>query len=31
LDSSLFIDLLRETARERPGPAFDFLESLDER
>jgi predicted nucleic acid-binding protein len=30
LDSSLLIDLLRETAHDRPGPAFDLLESLDE-
>jgi len=30
LDSSLLIDLLRETGRERPGPAFDALESIDE-
>jgi tRNA(fMet)-specific endonuclease VapC len=30
LDSSLFIDLLREIARERPGPALAFMESLDE-
>jgi len=29
LDSSFLIDLLRETSRERPGPAFDFIESLD--
>lgn len=29
LDSSLLIDLLRENARERPGPAFDALETLD--
>ena len=29
LDSSFLIDLLRETARERPGPAFEFIESLD--
>jgi len=29
LDSSLLIDLLRETARERPGPAFEFMESVD--
>ena len=29
LDSSFLIDLLRETARERPGPAFDLIESLD--
>ncbi len=30
LDSSTLIDLLREAARERPGPAFDIMESLDE-
>jgi tRNA(fMet)-specific endonuclease VapC len=30
LDSSLLIDLFRESARERPGPAFDVLESLDD-
>jgi predicted nucleic acid-binding protein len=30
LDSSVLIDLLRETARTRPGPAFDAMESLDE-
>jgi tRNA(fMet)-specific endonuclease VapC len=30
LDSSLLIDLLRETLRERPGPAFEALESLDD-
>ena len=29
LDSSFLIDLLRETARGRPGPALDFIESLD--
>lgn len=29
LDSSLLIDLLQETARERPGPALDMMESLD--
>jgi tRNA(fMet)-specific endonuclease VapC len=29
LDSSFLIDLLREAARERPGPAFDRVESLD--
>ena len=29
LDSSFLIDLLRETARERPGPAFGLIESLD--
>ena len=29
LDSSLLIDLLRETARDRPGPALEFMESLD--
>ena len=28
-DSSFLIDLLRETAGEKPGPAFDFIESLD--
>ena len=28
LDSSLLIDLLREHTRERPGPAFDVMESL---
>jgi len=30
LDSSFLIDLSRETARDRPGPAFDAIESLDE-
>lgn len=30
LDSSLLIDLLRETAAERPGAAFDVMETLDE-
>jgi predicted nucleic acid-binding protein len=30
LDSSVLIDLLRETTKERPGPAFDVFESLDE-
>ena len=30
LDTSLLIDLLREAARERPGPAFDAMESLDD-
>ena len=29
LDSSFLIDLQRETARERPGPAFLLIESLD--
>ena len=29
LDSSFLIDLLRESARERPGPAFDLVESFD--
>jgi tRNA(fMet)-specific endonuclease VapC len=29
LDSSFLIDLLRETARERPGPAVDLIDSLD--
>ena len=31
LDSSFLIDLLRETARGRPGPALEFIESLDPR
>ena len=30
LDSSLLIDLLRENARQRPGPAFDVMESIDD-
>ncbi|HKV98718.1 MAG TPA: type II toxin-antitoxin system VapC family toxin [Vicinamibacterales bacterium] len=30
LDSSLLIDLQRETARDRPGPAFDALEAIDD-
>lgn len=30
LDSSLLIDLRRETARERPGPAWEAMESIDE-
>jgi tRNA(fMet)-specific endonuclease VapC len=30
LDSCLLIDLYREMARDRPGPAFEALESLDE-
>jgi predicted nucleic acid-binding protein len=30
LDSSFLIDLLRETARERPGAAIDLIESFDE-
>jgi predicted nucleic acid-binding protein len=29
LDSSFLIDLLRETTRERPGRALDFIEGLD--
>jgi predicted nucleic acid-binding protein len=29
LDSSFLIDLLRETARERPGDALGLVESLD--
>lgn len=29
LDSSFLIDLLRESMAERPGPAFDLIESLD--
>ena len=28
LDSTVLIDLLRETGRERPGAAFDVMESL---
>ncbi len=30
LDSSFLIDLLRETVKDRPGPAFDLIESFDE-
>jgi len=30
LDSSVLVDLLRETNRARPGPALEFMESLDE-
>jgi predicted nucleic acid-binding protein len=30
LDSSFLIDLQRETHAERPGDAFEFLESLDD-
>jgi tRNA(fMet)-specific endonuclease VapC len=30
LDSSLLIDLSRETGRSRPGPAWDALESIGE-
>ena len=30
LDSSLLIDVQRELARERPGPAFEALESIDD-
>ena len=29
LDTSFLIDLHRETAREHPGPAFEFIETLD--
>ena len=29
-DSSFLIDLQREVGRERPGAAFEFIESLDE-
>jgi tRNA(fMet)-specific endonuclease VapC len=29
LDTSFLIDLERETNRDRPGPAFEFLETLD--
>jgi len=31
LDSAFVIDMLRELERERLGPAFEFMESLDER
>ena len=30
LDSSVLIDLFRESAKERPDGAFDVMESLDE-
>lgn len=30
LDSCLLIDLLRETSQDRPGPAFDVMESVDD-
>lgn len=30
LDSAFLIDLYKETRLERPGPAFDLIESLDE-
>ena len=30
LDSSFLIDLLRETANQHPGPAFDLIESFEE-
>jgi tRNA(fMet)-specific endonuclease VapC len=30
LDSSLLIDLQRELARERPGPAFEALETIED-
>jgi tRNA(fMet)-specific endonuclease VapC len=29
LDSSFLIDLMRETSTGRPGPALDFIETLD--
>lgn len=29
-DTTFFIDLQRELAREQPGPAFEFLEDLDD-
>jgi predicted nucleic acid-binding protein len=29
LDTCLLVDLHREAARERPGPAFEVLEALD--
>jgi tRNA(fMet)-specific endonuclease VapC len=31
LDTSFLIDLLRESARGRPGPALDFIEAVDDR
>ena len=30
LDTSFLVDLEREIVRERPGPALDFLEGLDD-
>jgi len=30
-DTTFLVDLHRELARERPGPAFEFLEGLDDR
>ena len=30
LDSSFLVDLLRETASGRPGPAFNLIESFDQ-
>jgi len=30
LDACVLIDLAREESRERPGPAFEVLETLDE-
>ena len=30
VDSSFLIDLQREMVRERPGPAFELIESFDE-
>jgi len=30
LDSAFLIDLQREVVRERPGPALDFIESVDD-
>lgn len=29
LDTSFLIDLERETSKDKPGPAFEFLEALD--
>jgi len=29
LDTTFLIDLERETTRDQPGPAFEFLEALD--
>jgi len=30
-DTTFLIDLQRELAREQPGPAFEFMEDLDDR
>jgi len=31
LDAAFLIDLQREWTRDKPGPAFEFMEELDER